>query len=171
LTNFWFTIPTLGAPAQQHGDLQGLEEPGAAILHVRIRALIGLGRVTLDGDPVIPLVVFEHGDHGKRMRLHAREGAQAFAQATEIIRTELAVITVRGGVDVEGQQIFDIEAGIQRLQVAQTLQEQSGRDQQQQRQRNLRHNEALAQSRGAATDYRARLVLQCVRQFRPRGLQ
>ena len=64
-------VPVVEVAAQQHRDLQRLEEAGTAILHVRIGALVLLGGVAFDGDPVVPLVVLQHRDDRESMGLHA----------------------------------------------------------------------------------------------------
>ncbi len=87
------------------------------------------------------------------------------------IEAALGFVAALGGIDLEFQQVADLKTRIEILQIAQASNEQTGADQQQQRQRHLRHHQRLTDSHGCSAGDGTDLVLQRSGQLRARRLQ
>ena len=90
------------------------------------------------------------------------------AGRTASSRSRLYPLSV--GLSSERKQIPGFKAGMDTLKVLQALDEESGGDQQQQRQRYLGHHQSFAQSHAGAADNRSGLILQGAGKLRAGGL-
>ena len=89
-----------------------------------------------------------HG--GVRCRVDARRAAQAIEQLAVEIHGPRVVVAAQRRRQPEGDEVVHLHAGVGGLQILQAAHEQAGAEQQQEAQRHLRRDEALAQEQGTA---------------------
>ncbi len=144
---------------KQNGNLQCLEKSRRAELHVRIGNFALLRSVAFNGHPIVPFVVHQHRDDGKSHGLDAGQRFEPLRQLPVILAGPVRFVPVQSRFHGNRNQVLGLEAGMEFLQVIQTLKKESRADQKQQRERYLGHHQALAQPRRRPAGHRAGFVL------------
>ena len=138
--------------APEDRDLHGREEAGSGPQDSRASR-----RLPVDRDRVRAAGPDERGMRQRHVA-HARHVAQAAPQiGIEIGDPRLRIAGLRR-IQLEQQHVVAVEPERHRLEIRQRPDEQAGRDQQQERRRDLRHDEPLRQARACGTQPRARLA-------------
>ncbi len=81
-----------------------------------------------------------------RRRQHAGHSADVVDQLQVEALDAGLVVAVQCWVDAEGDEVVDVQAGVERLEVVETPREETRAGHQQHRQRDLRNDEALAKT-------------------------
>jgi len=138
-------------------DAERLEIARRDEIDVHDDALGRAGRVGLLGRRHFVSRSGEWDDSGKRDRLHARQRAESLGQIGKIGARARGVVAVRLGVRRQHEYIFALDAEISGERALQSADEQSGRDQQDEANRDLGDHEHVPQTcaRDAPAEQRA----------------
>ncbi len=131
-------------------DAHRLEVAGRERVHERLHVLAVLGLVAFDRGGAVPFVAGQDRHAGMPGRLDPRRAAQAIEQLVVEIHRSRIVVSAQRRRQPERDQVVHLHAGVGGLQILQAAHEQSRAEQQQEAQRHLRGDEALAQEERSA---------------------
>ena len=157
--------------AHQQRNAHRLEIAGADRVQTRADQLVLLRLIALHRDAVSPRAAPQHAEPREPGGLDARRRAHLREQVHRVLLDARALVAHQRRIGAECQQMLALEAEIERHQPVQAAQEQARADQQQQRQRDLRHHQRLAHAHVTAAHHAPRLILQRRRQRRLRRLE
>ena len=133
-------IPTAEVTAREHCRLQGTEVPRTDTVEPRQLA-VTRSAAALAVNGVVPTVPAERAEDHLRHALHPRLPGDPFLH---LIEHDTAMFGAQSGkprVDSGDEDTFGRDAGIDAQEVAQRLTKEQGTDEQDERQRDLRHDQ------------------------------
>ena len=163
-------VARLELAANEHRNPHRPEVARADRVAVRVHLLARLGLIAFDGHRAVPLVALEQTDVRERHRLDAGLRRQPLDERFVQGGNPLRRVAADRRRDVEGDQALRLDAEIDQPQILERADEEPGADEQQHRDRHLRHDERLAHA-DAAARHRADLILQRGREVRLRRTQ
>ncbi|MCG3163969.1 MAG: hypothetical protein JMDDDDMK_05428 [Acidobacteria bacterium] len=133
--------------ARHQRNAQRRERSGADPVLEHLEIGVWNLRRAFGSDVAALVVVGENGNRGDSDRSHAGQRLHRFAQLIAKRDGLLRLVTVQFRREREGDHAVGLHSQINVTQIPQRARHQSGSDQQQHRQRHLRHDQRLAQTR------------------------
>ena len=171
-SNWLYLIRFAEVPTFENRDLHRLEVAGRQRVHERLHVL-AVGRlVALDRHRAVPLVAAQNRHGGLAGRLHAGRRSQVLEQVTIELRAALVGVAVERRRELEGHEVVELDARIGGAQVLQAAHEKAGAEEQEEAERDLRGDQALAEEeRPAGSRDGSDRVLQRGPRIGPAGAQ
>ena len=131
--------------AGEHRHVHGLEVAGRQGVHERLHVLAVRGLVALDRHRAVPLVTGENRHRRRARRADAGNRLDPLEQLVLEIGAAGLVVAVQARVDLERDEVLGLaDAGVGAAQVLQAAREEPGAEEEQETQRDLRGDQALA---------------------------
>src|SRR5205814_901946 len=145
--NLWSSLVIARAEIapQQDRDASSLEEVRTDRAETASRLLARPRRVARYGDEIVPPAALQQAAARRVGRENSRDSVQAFKQALVKRVEPRALIANQRGINRQHEHMLGTEPQVYAQQFLETAREQSGDDQQDQRQRHLRYHQGAAQ--------------------------